>query len=132
MARALLVILVFALCACSVFAQEIDVVEDKARLGLAQSYINLEKFDDAAELFEKLYAKYPDNKEAAIGYARALAKTGDIDRALEILSGLVSKYPDDTGMILELSHMLATKQQYEQAIVRCQRATESGGTADYA
>jgi len=106
MAKCLLIILLTVLFSCSAFAQEIDNVEDKARLGLAQSYSNLEKFNDAIVLFERLHSKYPKNKAVSIGHVRALAKTDNIDRALDMLSNLVDEYPDDTVMRLELSQML--------------------------
>lgn len=96
-------------------ALEIDPNFFEARLGLAQSYKDLARFEVAENEFQKVLFQAPDNLEALIGMNEILLQTDRSEQSLEPLMAALVKTPNDVLLMNLLGRAYAAQQQLNNA-----------------
>jgi tetratricopeptide (TPR) repeat protein len=83
-------------------ALEIDPDYDEARLRLADRLaIRMKRYPEAAEHFEILHRRQPDNSHVTVGLARCGRLMGDGGKALRLLDEVLRVHPGDLGALAE-------------------------------
>ncbi len=88
---------------------------------LARALFNIRHFDQAAELFEQLALRHPDNDYAHFGWGICLSRLGRFSEAVQHLEMACALNPSRTEYQAELTHARAT--------VRARQQAAAGGSA---
>jgi len=85
---------------------------------LAAAYLGQSKPDAAAEQFDQVVRRQPDNVTARIRQALSLWSGGHEREAVQLLRDGLAQAPDNAELQFQLGTLLASMQQYEEAEVR--------------
>ena len=100
--------------ACS--AAEIENKIDKAKYGMAQSYMNLSEFQNAEPLLKQLREKYPDDEEILINYLVILTEKQEYQTAIKNCEDYLETSQQNTKILLWLARCLSWNKQYDKSI----------------
>jgi len=112
----ILFLLVIATFLSAAGAQELESIEDKAKLGLARSYVNLKQFNEAVSLLEELHSSYSQNNEITLELARVLSWDRQYDESLKLYDKLIHEQPDPTIYKREKARVLGWARRYKESI----------------
>lgn len=89
---------------------------DKAKLGMAQSMMNLSDFNQAEPILQDLYSKYPQDSNIAVNYIVILATKHNYAQAIEICQKTLKSNPENKDTKIWLARLLSWNLQYDQSI----------------
>lgn len=101
---------------CTLAAGEIENKIDRAKLGMAQSLMNLSDFNEAEIILQDLYKKYPHSSEVASNYVIILARKRDYPKAMEVCRQVLKADAKNKDAGIWLARLLSWNKEYEQAI----------------
>jgi len=84
------------------------------RLELGNTYMKLERWDDAAAEFEILHAMVPKRPASRRLWAQALFNSGDPEAAAKTLAPTLTEFPDDPWVLLLHANILGAIGQIEE------------------
>jgi tetratricopeptide (TPR) repeat protein len=97
-------------------ALDIDPDYDEARIRLADRLaIRLKRYAEAAEHFEVLRRRQPDNPRVAVGLARCRRLMGEGDKALPLLDVVLRVHPDDLEALAERGQLALDEGRADEA-----------------
>jgi tetratricopeptide (TPR) repeat protein len=85
--------------------------EDRARFGLALSYMGLERYEPAEEILYTLAGRYPNDEEVLVELAKALGYGGKLEEAEELLTTM----PESGKIVMIYASLLEANGQFERA-----------------
>ena len=97
-------------------AGEIEDKADKARLGLAQSYMNLSDFEQAMPIVQALSEKYPDNEDILMNYLLILSARQEYTPAIALCRGYLEHNGENKTIQLWLARCLSWDKQYDESL----------------
>ena len=89
-------------------------------LGSVRGYQNRDR--EAAEAYERAYARDPGYDDAAYAVALSLVKNGELDRAMQVLRGMQERNPRDTKALAEIARVQGTAGRHAEALESFDRA----------
>jgi tetratricopeptide (TPR) repeat protein len=95
---------------------------------LAQAYLALRRFGDAADTFRKAARIAPAVPQFQSGVAAALALAGKLGEAEVLLQRLTARFPDSPLVWLNLGHVFRDTRRYDQAIDAYRKALACDAT----
>jgi len=95
--------------------------ESRARLGVASRLVERGRFSEAAELYERHLASWPDDRTVRLRLAEALSAIRAFDRAAAAYRVALSHAPDDEETRLKLARVLSWSKRYGESIEEYRR-----------
>jgi len=111
---AIFLVFLFSL-SVNAFPKEELTKEDRAKFGIAQSFINLGKYKDAVDTLNALHKKYPDNKDITLILAQGLGYSLKLNEATILLKTLEEKFPEDKEIRFIHANILEANQHFTEA-----------------
>ncbi len=103
-------------------AVELDPSSPRARLILAESYRDSNKYTEAIAEYEAILRASPDYPPAELGLATTYWKGGEVEKAIEPLGKVLSRSPDDGEANAIMAQILARRGEFKQAAPYAARA----------
>jgi Tfp pilus assembly protein PilF len=103
-------------------AVDIEPDNERARLRLADNLLIVGPPQQAAEQFEWLRSRHPEDVAAQLGLARAWRQMGRMEPARELLDGLLREHPRNAGVLTERGRIALEEGHPHQAADWLRRA----------
>lgn len=100
----------------AISAGEIENKTDKAKFGLAQSYMNLSDFDNANPLLQELYAKYPEDEDVVMNLLLVYSEKQQYEPAITLCMDFLKNNGDNKTIRLWLARCLSWDKQYDESL----------------
>ncbi|RMF12653.1 MAG: tetratricopeptide repeat protein [Candidatus Dadabacteria bacterium] len=98
---------------------EIQILLDQGRIALNQG-----RFDEAAELVDRVLAEEPNHEQALNLRGLLYFKQERFEDAVDLFQTLVSKYPDEPTLLMNLGLAYLKAERYQEAIIELEKALE--------
>ena len=95
--------------------------ESRVRLGVASRLVERGRFSEAAELYERHLASWPDDRAARLRLAEVLVANQAFDRAAAAYRMALKHAPDDDETRLKLARVLSWSKRYGESIEEYRR-----------
>jgi tetratricopeptide (TPR) repeat protein len=87
-----------------------------AQTNRAMGYLELEQYDEAANILADVVKNYPDNMRAVFQQARIFVKRGQLEQAEASIRKVLSVYPRDRISLQQLGELCKIKRDYVGAL----------------
>lgn len=102
--------------------------ESECSLGAADMYYSARKFDEAAELYEKVLTLNPDSYNVYINLSDLYRNENRFDLAIMTLRRAIKKYPSDGALLSNLSWNYSLADRPTEAVEAATQAIALGST----
>jgi tetratricopeptide (TPR) repeat protein len=99
---------------------------DRARFGLARSYVNLSRFEEALPILQELRRKYPDHEDILVDCVAILSSKNEYSTAIAMCREYLRRNGESEKIAQWLARCLSWDKQYEESL-----ATYATLIADY-
>src|SRR5207249_12315096 len=103
-------------------AVELDPDHEGARLGLGLALLGGKRFSEAAEHFEFLRQRQPDNWNVQVNLAECWAGLGQETQAVGLLEDVLAQQPQEAHALALLGRLLTERGEYAEAESRLRQA----------
>jgi tetratricopeptide (TPR) repeat protein len=97
---------------------------DRSMLGMAQNLTYLKRYGEAIDIFQKLYNKYPENRDILLDRAIAFGYDMKLAEAREMLNKAEALYPEDKEIKFAYANILEANQQLDEARLKYEKLLE--------